>query len=334
MGAAGEFLVDLTERLTLRCDPATVRAMMERACGGQLDAQRPDGDRASLLTLSGIPFEVSVTGGRGKLTPVLRYTTETATQNMEISSRADAQLAAIRDLVGWLPKGDETVVDLFRSFVATLYPDPTKVPPRIATWIGVAHDAATPRHAARLKMYCGLRVPGALHRLCSTWPGFTEFASVAAEEKLFRPAFATIEVDAHGEVIHKLYLRARSNDVAVPMKLVRYFGDPAWEVLSELVQCGADAAELHRYGFFVSCARGSGAPVFGLDVGAGQHDLTGLARELASRHHGTTQAVDALAQAAESCGATLQYSYVGMGFSADQGIDKLKVYGAPTWSTE
>ncbi len=334
MGAAGEFLVDLAERLTLRCDPATVHAMMERACGGQLDARRPDGDPASLLTMSGIPFEVSVTGGRGKLTPVLRYTTETATQNMEISSRADAQLAAIRDLVRWLPKGNETVVDLFQSFIATLYPDPTKVPARSASWIGVVHDTATPRHAARLKMYCGLNVPGALRRLCSTWPGFAGFASVPDEEKLFRPAFAAIEVDAHGEVIHKLYLKARYGDAAVPMKMVRYFGDPAWEVLSELVRYGADAAKLHQHDFFISRARGSGAPVFGLDVGARQHDMTGLARELASRHHGTTQAVDALAQAAESCGATLRYSFVGMGFSADHGIDKLKIYGAPTWSTE
>ncbi|WP_433202579.1 hypothetical protein ACQP1G_12525 [Nocardia sp. CA-107356] len=333
MGAAGEFLVDLAERLTLRCDPATVRAVMERACGGQLDARRPDGRRASLLTRSGIPFEVSVTGGRGKLTPVLRYTTETATQNMEIGSRADAQLAAIRDLVGWLPQGDETVVDLFQSFVATLYPDPTKVPAHSATWIGVAHDTAAPHHADRLKMYCGLNVSGALRRLCSAWPGFAEFASVPDEEKLIRPAIATIEVDAHGEVIHKLYLRARYDDVAVPMKLVRYFGDPAWEVLSELVRCGADAAELHQYNFFVSYALGSGAPVFGLDVGARQNDLTVLVRELASRHHGTTHAVDALAQAAESCGATLRYSFVGMGFS-DKGIDKLKVYGTPTWSTE
>ncbi|WP_433631335.1 hypothetical protein [Nocardia sp. CA-120079] len=308
--------------------------MMELACGGQLDARRPDGRRASLLTKSGIPFEVSVTGGRGKLTPVLRYTTEAATQNMEIGTRADAQLAAIGDLVRWLPKGDETVVDLFRSFVATLYPDPTKVSTGSAAWIGIAHDTAAPHHAARLKMYCGLNVPGAVRQLCSTWPDFVGFASAPVEEKLFKPTFATIEVDAHGEVIHKLYLKARYDDVAVPMKMVRYFGDPAWEVLSELVRCGADAAELHRYDFFISCARGSGAPVFGLDVGAREHDMTGLARELASRHHGTPHAVDALAQAAESCGATLRYSFVGMGFSADQGIEKLKVYGAPTWNTD
>ncbi|MFI6361120.1 hypothetical protein ACIBG0_00075 [Nocardia sp. NPDC050630] len=334
MGAAGEFLVELAERLTLRYDPATIHAVAERACGGQLEARRPDGRRASLLTRSGIPFEVSVTGGRGNLTPVLRYTTETATQNMKIGSRADAQLAAIGDLVRWLPKGDETVVELFQSFVATLYPDPTKVPPRSATWIGVAHDTESPHHTARLKMYCGLNVSGALRRLCSRWPGFAEFASAPADEKLIKPVFATIEVDAHGEVIHKLYLRARPGDVAVPMKLVRYFGDQAWEVLSELVRCGADAAKLHEQDFFVSCARGSGAPVFGLDVGAREHDMTGLVRELASKHHGTPHAVDALAQAAESCGATLRYSFVGMGFSAEQGIDKLKVYGTPTWTTE
>ncbi|MEU7632704.1 hypothetical protein AB0C34_22370 [Nocardia sp. NPDC049220] len=48
---------------------------------------------------------------------------------------------------------------------------------------------------------------------------------------------------------------------------------------------------------------------------------------------GTTHAVDALAQAAESCEATWSYSAVGLGFSPDHGVDKLNVYGTPTWST-
>jgi len=335
MGAAGEFLVDLAERLTLRCDPATVRTVMERACGGQLDARGPDGLRASVLTISGIPFEASVTGGRGKFTPALRYTTETATQETAFGSRVAAQLAAIRDLVTWLPNADETVADVFQSFVTTLYPDPAKVRSRYGTWIGVVHHTAAPHHVARIKIYCGLRVvPGALDRLCSTWPGFAGLASVPDQEKLIKPAIAAIEVDAHGDVNHKIYMRTRYNDVAVPMKLARYFGDPAWEVLSELVRCGVDAAKLHQYDYFVCRARGAGAPTFGLSLGTRQsgEDLTRLVYELASRHHGTTHAVDALAQAAESCGATCRYSAITLDFSADHGIDKLNVYGTPTWS--
>ncbi|WP_433760127.1 hypothetical protein [Nocardia sp. CA-135398] len=333
MGTAGEFLVDLAERLTLDCAPATVRAMLEVACGGQLKARRPDGSPASLLTRSGIPFEASVTGGCGKFTPALRYTTETATQEMELGIRVAAQLAAIRDLVRWLPNGDETVVDIFRSFVSTLYPDPARIPTRDATWTGVVHHTATPHHAARIKMYGSVKVvPGTLQRLCSTWPGFAGLAQVPAEEKLITPSFAAIEVDAHGNVNHKLYLKTRHDDVSVPMKLVRYFGDPAWEVLSELVRCGTDAAELHRYGFFVCCVRGEGAPEFSLHVGTEHDELAELVRELASRHHGTTHAVDALAKAAESCGASWRYTWVGLGFSPDHGIDKLNVYGTPTWS--
>src|SRR5690606_8794309 len=119
-GAAGEYLVDVAERLALGCDPASTRAMVERACGGQLDARAPDGDRASTLTISGIPFEASVSGGRGELTPAIRYTTENATQETQFSSRVAAQLAAIRDLVAWLPNGDEAVADMLQSFVATL----------------------------------------------------------------------------------------------------------------------------------------------------------------------------------------------------------------------
>ncbi|MFQ6332134.1 hypothetical protein ACLMAL_39340 [Nocardia sp. CWNU-33] len=335
--ATGDFLVDLAERLTPSCDPASIRAMMERASGGQLDPRRPDGRRASTLTRSGIPLEASVTGGRGQFTPALRYVTETGTQEPDFVSRLAAQLAAIRDVVAWLPNGDETVADMLQSFVATLFPDPAKVPAgdRFATWIGVAHHAAAPHHPARIKVYGKLTAPAALHRLCSTWPGFAGLASVPDNEKLIEPAGAAIEVDAHGEVNHKIYLRSRLCDIAVPMKLVRHFGDPAWEVLSELVRCGVDAAELHEHNFFVCRARGAGDPTFSLYLSArGTTDLTGLVGALASRHHGTTHAVDALALAAESCGASWRHSIAGLGFSADHGIDKLNVYGTPTWSAQ
>ncbi|WP_433710596.1 hypothetical protein ACQP2U_30295 [Nocardia sp. CA-084685] len=334
--AAGKFLIDLAERLTLRNDAAPIRAMMERACGGQLDALRPDGRRASTLTSSGVPFEVSVTGRRGKLTPALRYVTETATQETAFSSRVAAQLAAIRDLVAWLPNGDEAVAETLRSFVATLYPDPTKVPAghRFATWIGIVHHAAAPHHAATLKIYGDLTIaPGALDRLSSAWPGFAGLACVPDHEKLIKPAGVAIEVDLHGNVTHKIYLRARNNDVGVPMKLVRYFGDPAWEVLSELVRCGVDAAELHQNVFEISAARSTGETTFAFYWAAKRRDdLTGLVGELAARHHGTTHGVDAMARAAESFGATWRYTGVGLGFSPDYGIDKLNVYGTPTWS--
>ncbi|UGT69202.1 hypothetical protein LTT66_03030 [Nocardia gipuzkoensis] len=335
--AAGEFLVDVAERLMLRCDPAPIRAMMARACGGQLDAKGPDGQRASTLTISGTPFEASVSGGKGRFTSAIRYVTETATQEMVFGSRVAAQLTAIRDLVAWLPNADEKVAAMLQSFVATLYPDPAKVSTRdrSATWIGIVHHPAAPQHAARLKVYGGLQiVPGAMNRLCTEWPGFAGLASVPDEDRIITPIAAAIEVDARGEVNHKVYLKTRYTDVAAPMKLVRNFGHQAWEVLSELVRHGVDPAELHRHNFFVCCSRGAGGSGFGLHLSARRdEDFTPLVSELASRHHGSTRAVNALAEAAECCGATWRYSAIGLGFSADHGIDKLNVYGTPTWGT-
>lgn len=309
--------------------------MIERACGGQLDARAADGRRASILTLSGTPFEASVTGGRGKITPTVRYITETATQETDFATRVTAQLAAIRDIVAWLPNRGEMVADMLQSFVTALYPQPRNVPAsyRSATWIGIVHHTAAPHHAARLKVYGDPGIlPGTMDRLTRSWPGFADLAPVPDHEKLFKRAGAAIEVDAYGDVNHKIYLRGRYNDVAVPMKLVRYFGDPAWKLISELVECGVDAAQLHRYDLMVCCARGTGDPAFALYLGARKgDDLTEIVRELASRHHGTTKAVDALALAAKSCGAAWRYAGVGLGFSADCGVDKLNVYGTPTW---
>ncbi len=289
-----------------------------------------------MLTISGAPFEASVSGGRGKFTPAIRYITETATQETRFASRVAAQLASLRDLVAWLPNGDESVVEMLRSFVTTLYPDPSKVPAqhRSATWTGIVHHAAAPRHAARLKVYGGLKiVPGALDRLCNAWPGFAGLVTVPDHEKLISPVAAALEVDARGGVNHKIYLKARYDDVAVPMKLSRYFGHPAWELLSEFVRCGIDAADLHRHDWFVCCSRSASGTGFGLSLGSRKHtDLGDLVSELASRHHGSTYAVDALAEAAQSRGAAWRYSAVGLGFSTDHGIDKLNVYGTPTWS--
>lgn len=333
-GAAGEFLADVADRLALHCDSAAIRTTAERACGGRLNALGPDGRHASGLTKSGVPFEASVSGGRGKLTPAVRYTTETATQEMKFESRVAAQLAAIRDLVRWLPNGGEGVADMLHAFVETLYPDSAKVPAghRSATWIGVVHHADAPHHVARLKVYGSVVVPGALDRLCSTWPGFAGLVPMLDRDNLIRLAGVAIEVDAAGQVNHKVYLRT-VHDAAVPMKLVRYFGDPAWEILSELVRCGVHAASIYEHNYFICCARGTGEPAVGLYLAKRHDDFSQLVYELASRHHGTTQAVDALTQAAESLGATWNFSMVGLGFSAEYGINKLNVYGTPTWGS-
>lgn len=335
-GAAGEFLADVADRLALHCDSAAIRTMAERSCGGQLDALGPDGRRASWLTMSGVPLEVSVSGGRGTFTRGVRYTTEVATQEPKFDVRIAAQLAAIRDLAAWLPNGGDSAADMLESFVATLIPDPTQVPPdhRFGTWMGVVHHTELPDRAARLKVYGSTIVPGALDRLSRRWPGFAGLVPVFDRENLFRLSCVAMEVDSAGGVTYKVYLRARSYDNAVPMKLVRYFGDPAWEMLSELVKCGIDPAKLYQHVYGICYAGGTGEPVVAFYLAANRHqDLSRLARELASRHHGTTQAVDALTQAAESRGASWRFSIVSLGFSAEHGIDKLNVYGTPTWST-
>lgn len=322
------FLVGLAERLTSNHDPALIRAVLERASGGQLSGRRPDGGRASTLTISGIPFEASVTGGSGKFASAIRYVTEPATQEIEFGPRVTAQIAAIRDLAALLPTGDERLADVFRTFVLTLYPQPARIPAqqRFATWIGVVHHAAAPHHVAGLKVYGNLRAePGVWQRLCRESPGFEALSPLPAQEKLIGPAGAAIETDVHGDLKRKVYFRTRPHNVAVPMKLVRHFGDPAWELLSELVSCGVDAATLHRYDLTVCCARGT----FALHLVAREgDDFTDLARALASRHHGSTHAVDALARAAEASGANWHYSAIGLGFSTDHGIDKLNVYAA------
>jgi len=331
---AGEFLGDLVGRLTPECAPTTVRSVMEHACGGLLAERRPDGLRASTLTLSGLPFEASVSGGRGQFTPAIRYITENSTQEAEFSSRVAAQLAAVRDLVTWLPDGDCAVVDSLQSFVATLYPTPEKIAPyRSAAWFGIVHHPAAPHHISRLTIYGNPNVvPGTLNRLNTTWPMFAGLACAPDPESLIQLAGVAIEVDAHGDVKHKIYMRIRRNHVAAPMKLTRYFGDLAWEALSELVRCGVDAATLHQHDFLVCHARSVRDTTFTLYFGAGRdNDMPSLVRELALKHHGTTRSVDALTQAAASCEAAWRYSGVALGCSADNGVDKLNVYGTPTW---
>ncbi|MET8872158.1 hypothetical protein [Nocardia sp. NPDC004604] len=336
--AAGEFLIDVAKLLALGSDPVPLRAVLERASGGYLKAHGPSGSRASALTNSGIPFEVSVTGGRGQLTPAIRYVTETGSQHREFGIRLAAQCAAIGDLAAWLPNNDGKTTKLLRSFISTLYPDPAKVAAhhRFATWTGIVHHAAAPHYPTRLKVYGNTTlVSGTLQRLRAAFPGFAALASLPDDETSFEPVFAAIEVDANDALSHKIYLRVR-RDVAVPMKLVRHFGDPAWTVLSELDRCGIDAPTLRRVDFHVCLAHDAerrGEPAFSLHLSPRQGiDIAAIVHDLSIRHHGTTAAVDALTRAAESSGGTWQYSVIGLGSSPERDIDKVNIYGTPLWS--
>lgn len=335
--AAADFLVASAEQLMVGSDAASIRAIMTTACGGRIDSLRPDGRRASGLTAAGVPFEVSVTGGLGECEPAIRYTTEPGTHLPTFALHLEAQLAAIRDLVrSHLPDGSDATGELLKSFVATLYPEPEKVSmrQRFATWIGVVHHSAIPGRVARLKVYGSASVaPSTLSRLRSRWPEFSELTAVPECDPLLRYTGASVEVDAYGEITHKIYMTSRYRDVGVPMKLVRHFGDPAWQILSEMVRCGVDPAELHRHKFFVCCSQhNAGSPSLALYLMAGRRtDLTTAARQLAEEHHGSTAAVDVLTQAAQTSGGQWRYSGIGLGHTADRGIDKLNVYGTPTW---
>lgn len=331
---AGDYLIDLMGRLGVPHDSESVRSVLRRACGGQLGSRRPDGRRASTLTRTGIPFEASVTGGSGRIAPVVRYVTETATQEIAFAPRIDAQRNAIREFAESLSDTDGAVREMFESLVDSVQPEPSTVSMNYRGFaaIGIIHRDSAPSGIAGLKVYCGpLGQPGSLDRLCRRLPGFAGLAVAPGEGELVEPVYATLEVDAEGGVTYKVYMALR-RDIAAPMKLVRYFGDAAWEMLSEFVGRGADASALHRYRYVVCRARGRGVSSMTLDALAGRDaDLTGLVRELAICHHGSTAAVDALAGAAEYTGASWRYSALGVGISPDSGIDKLNVYCVPTW---
>lgn len=332
---AGKYLVDVTERLRFGIDPSCIRAVAQCATGGSLVSRGPDGHVASNLTLSGTPFEASVSGGGGTVVPAIRYITETATQETEFGHRVNSQLDTIRELVDWLPHGNDETVRLLQSFVAALYPDPEQLKPshRSATWIGVVHHIGAPQHIARLKVYGGPRtVPGVADRLQHAGFDFSELLTMPGSADGIEPQGIALEVDALGEMNYKVYFRIPHIDAAGPMLLIRHFGQPAREVLSELTRCGMDPARLHRHTYLVCRARSAGDNTFALYVTARRRDdFTDLARELAARHHGATHAVDALARAAETCDAAWSYSAVALGYSPEHGVDKLNVYCTPTW---
>ncbi|MFB7720128.1 hypothetical protein [Nocardia sp. NPDC056100] len=134
----------MADELMPGTQPIPLRTMLNSACGGQLSMVRADGSRASGLTVTGIPFEVSMAGGRGKLTPALRCVAETGTTHADFGSRLAAQLAAIDELCGSGPNEDAAAASTLRSFVTALYPNPAAIPAshRWATWLGVVHHAA------------------------------------------------------------------------------------------------------------------------------------------------------------------------------------------------
>ncbi|MFB8005991.1 hypothetical protein [Nocardia sp. NPDC056000] len=334
--AAGDFLVAAADMLGLERRPESIRAILDRVCGGQLSGRAADGFPTSTLSVTGIPFEASVTGGHGRVTPALRYVVETGTRHADFELRLGAQLAAIDALAGSMPNNAVAVTTTLRSFVTALYPNPAEVSARhgFATWLGVAHHLGGADGALGLKLYGSLlTAPGALPRLCAAFPEFAESISVPARDGFVEPYFAAIEIDKHGVRTHKIYLRARYGDIATPMKVVSHFGNPAWEVLSEVVRCGADAATLHQFPIVICCGRRGDVPIFALHLGPHRGgDLTALVHELAARHHGSTRAVDALTSAAASIGAGWRYSVVGLSCSAGDGIDKLNVYGTPIWN--
>ncbi|NKY48095.1 hypothetical protein [Nocardia cerradoensis] len=334
--SAGDFLVDVAERIGTGCTPESVRSVLLRACGGRLDTRTPGGRRSSGITVSGLPFEASVTGGRGRSARLLRYITETTTWEPEFAVRLEAYLAAIAELAFRLPDGNDEMIGLLHSFVTTVYPDPAAIEAgrRPAMWLGIVHHPAEPDRLAGLKVYCSPagRVD-AVEAVSRRWSGFEGLCPIPVNDDLFRNAGLAIEVDACAHLTYKLYVRARFRDVAVPMKLVRYFGDSAWETLSEFTRCGVDAAHLHDFSYFVCCTRhGDEDPSYTVSLATRRSDdINTLVRELAVRHHGGTRAIDAMDHAARACGATWRCSALALGFSPEHGIDKLNVYGTPTW---
>ena len=54
--------------------------------------------------------------------------------------------------------------------------------------------------------------------------------------------------------------------------------------------------------------------------------MLALVRTLAARHHGTTAAIDALADAATAAGGTWTPTVVGIGLAPGGGLGKLNVY--------
>lgn len=327
------FLDALRDRLVPDCDGALVRAVAERASAGAAPGGRGrfrDGRRTSVLTPSGVPFEASVSGGDGRTAAELRYVTEAGTAVPFFAHRLAAQRAAVGDLARWLAGGPAEAGAAgaeLQAFLDTLFPDPGAVPARtrLAALVGVVHRPDVPGHVARLKVYGNLAADGgSLARVAERWPPFARLAGALDGPTGARAHFATLEVDASGERVHKLYLRTRLADLDgdLPDGLDR-----------------RDVAPRDERGPVYLChrARPAGEGAGGVEgpavsvhlpakaLGLDPLGMASLARRLAERWHGATGHVDALADAAAAAGGTWAHTVVGLGRTGG----KLNVYMAP-----
>jgi hypothetical protein len=280
-----------------------------------------------------VPFEASVTGGRGRLEPALRYVTETATGMPFFGPRLAAQRRALDRLAERLAPAVRDEAAALGDFLDTLFPDPSAVPARtrFATTVGLVHRPESPAHLAGLKLYGNAAVDeGGLGRLAARWPPIGEVADMVDGLPFLVPHFVTAEAGTGGGV-HKLYFRtARRTNAASLAVVARRFGASAADLLDELAACGATPS--WRTTVYVCCARRAGgdpelsvhvpAKALGLDPPA----MLALARALAARHHGTTRGVDALAGAAEAAGGAWEASVLGLGLAPGGGLGKLNVY--------
>jgi hypothetical protein len=328
-----DFLDEMVRRLVPGVDPAAVRTMFAQAAAGYTVPRTDDGRRASAITPSGVPFEASVTGGGGRLDPVLRYVTETATGMPFFGSRLAAQRLALDWLVEHLaPDARREAAGLAR-LVDALFPDPPAVPSRtrFATWFGLVHRPDTPGHLAGLKVYANAGIDeGGLGRLTTRWPALGELAGLVDGLPFLVPHIASAEAGIGGGV-HKLYFRTgRGTDGAFLAAVARRVGADAGDLVGELAACGAALA--WRSGVHLCCERRAGgdptlsvhlpAKALGLDPAG----MLALARSLATRLHGTTRGVDALAGAAQAAGGAWETSVVGIGLAPGGGLGKLNVY--------
>jgi len=334
MESVGAFLDELVPALVPGCDPAAVRATFAVAAAGYTVPRTSDGRRVSAITPSGVPFEASVTGGGGRAEPALRYVTETATGMPFFGPRLAAQRRALADLAARLPAGARDAAGELGCFVDTLFPDPPAIPARtrFATTFGLVHRADTPAAPAGLKVYGNLGLePAALARLGDRWPALAVLAEPVDGLPFLVPHFATAEADAAGRLGHKLYLRTTIRANAASLSVAaRRFDACAADLLDELVECGA--APTWQRPVFLCCEdRADGAPRLSVHLPARSLDLgpeamLALARALAARHHGTTDAVDALTAAAARAGGPWTPTVVGVGLAPGGGLGKLNVY--------
>jgi len=357
------FLDEMARRVVPACDPAVVRAVFARASAGYAGPRDRDGQRVSIITPSGVPFEASVTGGAGRPSAALRYVAETATAMPFFGPRLAAQRAALDDLIGWLPAPAQAAADHLRAAVDVFFPDPPLVPARtrFATTFGIVHRSEVPDGIAALKLYGNLGPDAsALGRLAERWPAFGPLCDPVVDLAFLSPHFATVEVDAAGRLGHKLYLRTRRANAAALAVLARRFGADVGDLRTLLGEAGVDDAAWRRP-IFVCCEPGAGGDVAsgaddrgpemsvhlpGKALGLGPAAMAELADRLVAEGDGDhrddaddrgggggggggRRALAAVRQAAGWAGGTWVTTVLGVGLRRGGGLGKVNVYVAP-----